>query len=125
MTPAIVVRPLTRPSRKSPYAIRTVTRGSPRASDIGARLDRGDQALDGAVEEIDERTHDHRNADQHRAEHDADCEQDQPDPEGVDRVLEMAVPRRADAVVALDIGQDDAGQPRRAAGEECAEIESI
>src|SRR5258706_14152120 len=96
--------------------------GASRVSDIGSGVDGADQALDGAIGKIDEGADEDENADHQPHRQDADDAETEPDPEGVDGVLEMAFPDRAAHLVALDIGEDDAGDARQSDAEQRRQI---
>src|SRR5229473_6088412 len=101
-------------------------RSSPASvSDIGSGVHGADQALDGAIGKIDEGADKDENADHQPHRQDADDAEAEPDPEGVDGVLEMAFPDRAAHLVALDVGEDDAGDARQSDAEQRRQIESV
>src|SRR5450755_4390113 len=95
--------------------IRRMLRRSPSSwtSDIGFGIDGANQALDGAIGEIDiggdEDEEAYHQPDGEKAQH-AEAE---PHPERLDGVFEMAFPDRAFDFVALDIGEDHAGNARQ------------
>src|ERR1041384_6053018 len=78
------------------------------ASDIGLRVDGAHQTLDGAISEIDVGPDQDEEADHEPHRQKTDDAQAEPDPEGLDGILEMAVPDRAARLVALDVGENDA-----------------
>src|SRR5262249_49945827 len=54
-----------------------------------------------------------------------EAEEDQAGPEGLDLVLDMALPHRALHLVALHIGDDDADDAEQMPGKGCDEVEDI
>src|SRR5262245_12824527 len=93
--------------------IRIVRRSSPMrvsacVSDIGLRVDGAHQSFDGAIGEIDVGADQDEEADHEPHRQKAYDAQPEPDPEGLDGSLEMAVPDRAARRVALDVGENDA-----------------
>src|SRR5882724_4223617 len=99
--------------------------GAARVSDIGPGLHRSDQTLDGAIGEIDEGADQDEDSDHQPHRQDADDAEAEPDPEGVNGVLEMAFPDRAAHLVALDIGEDDAGDARQPDAQKRGQIKSV
>src|SRR5579864_1468647 len=95
------------------------------ASDIGLRVDGAYQTLDGAIGKIDVGADQDEDADHQPDGEKTDDAETKPDPEGLNGVLEMAMPDRAGRVVALDVGENDAGNAGQSDAQERCEIKPI